>query len=575
MKEVWKHITASTEKLANNLDAMTVSILEGRCPQVAGDLEVIEHDRSKIFPLVKESTTRQALWQRLREIHSVVPSLHTFLEDTKYLEPCAKILKQLLPKNSIRSVCQEFSRMHDGRCTLQEQQSEREVKLVRQPNAKVAYRQAYLQLWLYAMRHFPEMIGHTPRKDLLRTKPNVPQIEYIWWNGITNLAKECGFEDIVETYPTTADADHRMAEEFLASARPLQKFRISMDKANSCVQQLVDIIRSIDDGEGTEIHAPAPNVSSDSQECGSDVSSRCGIPHEQSFQQDCKWLFLKNMSMDPSLGSSVQSKYLTSFGVKKDMFQRFFRYELPDDDLAGHGMTPQDDEENHRPDNSALGNSEGNPRPNGVTEDIEDITMSQPPDQNNLPPTQTAPSPDQNAPPPDQTAPSSDQNIPPPDQTAPSSDLNAPPPDQTTKRRRSLEDSGGNVIDTSDTAAVPASYSLAISTDFLKESNVGLARAREIHNSTSVSPNLIIIKAKSTELYDVFSVPRARKDKILQCLSDENAKLFLTRDPSKRLRMSSMVDIVQKTEQPVLLVSSYDEKHIREVFEEVMEYEIT
>lgn len=90
----------------------------------------------------------------------------------------------------------------------------------------------------------------------MKTKPTIPQVEYIWWNSITNLAKECGFENIVEAYPTVADADYRIAEDFLASTRPSPKFRISMEKSSSYVQQLVDIIRSVEDGDHTEISTP-------------------------------------------------------------------------------------------------------------------------------------------------------------------------------------------------------------------------------------------------------------------------------------------------------------------------------
>ena len=554
VKEVWDYITGSTEQLADSLDATTVSMLEGRCPQVAGDLEIIEHDRSKIFPLIKDPATRQAIWQRLQDVSIVIPSLHTFLEDTKYLEPCAKILKQVLPRNSTRSVYQGFSRLHDGRYTLREQQSERASKLVRQPSAKEAFRQAYLQLWLYAMRHFPEMTGHAPRKDLLRTKPTIPQVEYIWWNGITNLAKECGFENIVEAYPTVADADHRMAEDFLASARPSPKFRISMEKSSSYVQQLVDIIRSVEDGDHTEISTPAPCLSSDSRECGFDVSSRCGVPHEQSFQQDCKWLFLENMSVREQLGPAVQRKYLTSFGVKKGMFQRFFIHELAGDDVAGQSMIPQDDEVNSRPDDPPPGDGEGEPRP-------------------------------------DDPAPGDVEGEPRPDEPAPGdgegesrldaiteditmvqhSDQSTPLTNQTAKRRRSTDVLNQDLHTTSSvlgTAMVPASYTLDISNEFVKESNVDRVRARQLYRNNSDTRYLILIKAKSAELYDVHSIPRDRQDKILECLGDKRGKFYFTMDPGKRLRTTATIDIARKIEQPVLVVSSRDEKQIRAWFEE-------
>lgn len=540
VKTAWDTITNSAEQLANSLDATTVSILEGRCPQVAEDLEMIEQDTSKIFPLVKEPAARQAIWQRLRSIAYVIPSLHTFLEDTKYLEPCANILKKLLPQQGTHSVYQQFSRMHDGRCSLQEQHSEESWSLVPQPSAKDAYRRAYLQLWLYAMRHFPEMTGHAPRKDLSKAKPSIPKIEYVWWSGIANLATQCGFENIVQAYPTIADADHRMAKEFLANARPWLKFGISMDRTSSYVQQLVDIIRCVDNEDHMEESILEPHICSHSQECGADVSSRCGVPHEQSFQNDCKWLFLRYMATEWSRGPSTSTRYLTSFGVKKAMFHRFFEHEIKRDDHNSHSVLSGENEEMLRPD-----------------ELVEDITVSEPFDR-------SGPIPDQAANQKRSVEGVEDITVSEP------FDQSISMPDQAANHKRSAEET----VDTSlaqGTAVLPASYSLIISNRFIQESNVNRDRAREIYRDCNThlnTSNLIIIKAKSTALYDVLSIPRDHHREIVQCLGDEKAQYYLTSDRGKRLRMNAPNDIVHKTEQPVLVVSSEDEKQVRAWFEE-------
>ncbi|KAI4260964.1 MAG: hypothetical protein L6R42_003829 [Xanthoria sp. 1 TBL-2021] len=288
------------------------------------------------------------------------------------------------------------------------------------------------------------MTGHAPRKDLSRTKPNIPQVEYIWWNGITNLAKECGFEDVVEAYPTVADADHRMAEEFLASVRPSPKFRISMDKTSNYVQQLVEIIRSVEDEDDSESSTPAPPLFSETRECGLDVSSRCGIPYEQLFQQDCKWLFLKNMSVVEWLGTSAHRKqYLTSFGVKKAMFQRFFLQEFTSDVVAGDSMIPQHDEELHMPNGTAPGDDGGNarsdvPAPGNDGEN---------PRSDVLAPRNHGENPRSDGP-----VPGNDVETPRPDATTEDvtmsqpSDQSVPPVNQTSKRRRSTEESIKNLI---------------------------------------------------------------------------------------------------------------------------------
>ena len=54
-----------------------------------------------------------AMYPRISSIPCIIPSLHTFLEDTKYLEPCCKILREILPPRSKGTISQRFRRIHD------------------------------------------------------------------------------------------------------------------------------------------------------------------------------------------------------------------------------------------------------------------------------------------------------------------------------------------------------------------------------------------------------------------------------------------------------------------------------
>ena len=113
------------------------------------------------------------------------------------------------------------------------------------------------------------------------------------------------------------------------------------------------------------------------------------------------------------------------------------------------------------------------------------------------------------------------------------------------------------------TAIVPALYTLDISNEFIKESNMDRVRARQLYRNNSDTRYLILIKAKSAELYDVHSIPRDRQDKILEYLGDKRGKFYFTIDPGKRLRTTATINIARKIEQPVLIVSSRDKKQIR------------
>ena len=54
----------------------------------------------EILPTFKANDQHTLILERIRFIKYIIPSLYMFLEDTKYLEPYAKILKAILPAKS-------------------------------------------------------------------------------------------------------------------------------------------------------------------------------------------------------------------------------------------------------------------------------------------------------------------------------------------------------------------------------------------------------------------------------------------------------------------------------------------
>lgn len=70
------------------------------------------------------------------------------------------------------------------------------------------------------MCHFPEMTGHSPRKDVSKPKPAHQGVERLWWYGIAKLADACGYKGIRTSYSTTYHAEIDMAKAFLSAIRP-------------------------------------------------------------------------------------------------------------------------------------------------------------------------------------------------------------------------------------------------------------------------------------------------------------------------------------------------------------------
>src|SRR4051812_45214767 len=54
----------------------------------------------ELLHAIQDDNIRSQIFERLCSIKHVITTIHTFLEDTKYLEPCTRILKKLLPGKS-------------------------------------------------------------------------------------------------------------------------------------------------------------------------------------------------------------------------------------------------------------------------------------------------------------------------------------------------------------------------------------------------------------------------------------------------------------------------------------------
>ncbi len=106
---VWTTILGGSNILAGFLDTRTVNILQGRCPKRAeADLLIIKEHQAHILPFLSDQPERDRLWERISSLECIIPSIYTFLEDTKYLEPCARVMKELLPLEDKESICQTY-----------------------------------------------------------------------------------------------------------------------------------------------------------------------------------------------------------------------------------------------------------------------------------------------------------------------------------------------------------------------------------------------------------------------------------------------------------------------------------
>lgn len=358
IKNTWTLIVGDEEADQLRLDANTVAILQGRCPSLSSEDRAhiqIRMLAGDVLPAVTADDQRARIFDRACSIEHVILSIHTFLEDTKYLEPPARILKELLPGKCKGSMSQHFSALHSGQTKVKVQMSEYTFEDRTSPSGRSSWL-SYRQLWLFALRHFPVMDGQSPRRD--KTKQSAlhegrqPRRWYEFWS----LASENGYRRIRCLYRDRTAADAKAIEDCVRNILPSKYYAINPDRMRQIVLLNCQLFSDV---PYVKKELVAPVLTSDYEGCGSDISDRCGRPWERSFQADEESLFLEHIYSTSC--STVPKRYLTSFAVKRDFFRAFFGSEEDDLDQQPSFEAFQDDHRRYQEENVHMSDSETQP----------------------------------------------------------------------------------------------------------------------------------------------------------------------------------------------------------------------
>ena len=236
-------------------------------------------------------------------------------------------MKTLLPSGFKGSIKAAVESRHCQKSTWKEQISEDDTILREEISWHVACRKAYQQLWLFSLRHFPEMTGCSPRKDPGRPKPRTPAIESSWWSRLAALAADCGFVGLSGPSANGDSADAKMARDFLRQARPDLLYEFDVGSFDTEVQRICESLARC---KKRKLGPENPKISTDRDVCGTDIAYRCGRPFESSFLDDQQFLFLGHMK---GRVDDRQRRYITSFAVSRGMFKNFFE---PADEITSY-----------------------------------------------------------------------------------------------------------------------------------------------------------------------------------------------------------------------------------------------
>ena len=310
-----------------HLDATTVEHLQGRSPSRSREdrrfIETCIADH-KIFRTLDIADRSTALLEILSITH-VIPSLHTFLEDTKYLEPCSKILRQLFPAQQRGSMHQVFLSLHTGQRDVSIQTDNQTFQQLCLNNYDAFY-SGYCQVFLFTMRHFAELSATQPRRDAGRGHSMPSHASDHLVTQLAEVARGSGFRSQQIDERIAQRSDEKLARQFL-QAKSADICDFDETVFGEDIRRICDILASV---RSKSLHSLPAVLSSDAQR-PLKLSERCGRPFQESYTHDRKFLYLQHIYPSDAIASGYSQpdpsslhRNITTFCVKRDTFCAFF-----------------------------------------------------------------------------------------------------------------------------------------------------------------------------------------------------------------------------------------------------------
>lgn len=292
------------------MDDSSVALLQSLAPYHSiKDMAVIVAgmEERRLFPLITESSARDRICHHISSIKGLIPSLYTLFESLKYLEPCSYALRALLPGKVKGTIRQELFACYRPTSTVVVQMQEMQYNQV-SATTEAGRELAYWQLWLFAMRHFPDLTSTLPRKDKGRPKPLARPINVLVCRKFAGFAVRLGFVN-----PITRAYQNIDAERHLTDSIDNVSFTTYLNDVNHSAAM---IAKGLAGNLAGLASSALPRLTGNAHV---PIQQRVGRPFESSFEEDRDYLFL------PYLACEARSDlYITTFFATTNLFSTFF-----------------------------------------------------------------------------------------------------------------------------------------------------------------------------------------------------------------------------------------------------------
>ncbi|CZR64890.1 uncharacterized protein PAC_14790 [Phialocephala subalpina] len=166
----WEEITQLDPLFCRAVDIYTVQNLQMRAPLASSAdrdhiIQCFSNDQL-IFSKVTDIAHREKIKQTILQLPVIIPTIKSFHENVKYLEPAAKIIKKQLFGNRVPyTIYQALSSIwrSTGRAIVEVREGQ--FKFVQVSLEDSMKDIAYVQVFLSAFRNFPRLSYDAPRKE--------------------------------------------------------------------------------------------------------------------------------------------------------------------------------------------------------------------------------------------------------------------------------------------------------------------------------------------------------------------------------------------------------------------------
>ena len=310
-----RHIASSWSTILGDLDGdvldnETVTLLQCLAPaasmQDLGSMTGTIVSR-RAFRLVQDPAAREAIRQRLSQIGYLIPSLETLIYNLGWLEPCCAVLRNLVMipagKSLRRSLVEAYNRPNPAVVQWAEQDFRHRPIPLTLNDASLDY----VQLWLYAMRHFPNMTEFTTKESAGERKEGM-KLNARLLQGLGATAFRLGFRTPRACTLKSQDPEKALASQFILDIGLRRN-----NEAAQYIEEVTNILKRV-----LQNHNMSSTVTSTRRLPVPEPLHRVGRPRNAVFEASQRHLFL------PRLFSDDYTDEIDAVFVCRDFVRSFF-----------------------------------------------------------------------------------------------------------------------------------------------------------------------------------------------------------------------------------------------------------